>query len=143
MTGWTAPTVAVSVAALSDLILAVHAATEQRDLVPSHRWRYDNVIGIGAPRLRDLPLQAAHAKHGGTIPVAALTVITHNKTSVDVLFEVDDAQARALFLCATVDSDAPPGREKSWARFLAEATSATLGGSKPAPVLRHNTDDTE
>ncbi|MGW4369214.1 hypothetical protein ACWEKT_26565 [Nocardia takedensis] len=131
----TVSSVTVSAAALGDLILAVHTAAEQRGFALHRRWRYDNVVGIGTARLRDLALPVARTKHGGTAPVAAITVITHNRISVDVLFEVDADQARALFFCATATSGTQWDQERSWGCFLADATSAALDDLDVGPTL--------
>lgn len=126
MTGRAVFSVSVRRTALDALILAVHTTAEGCNGSAAHRWHYGNVVGIGKPRLRDLDLSVARTRHGVQRPVAAVTVVTHHRISVDVVFAVTEADASAHFLCATTASPLLADQEASWAEYLAVGTSALL-----------------
>ncbi|WP_454197676.1 hypothetical protein [Nocardia sp. Marseille-Q1738] len=127
--------ITVSASALSELILAVHAAAEQPGFASSRRWRYGNVVGIGRPRMRDLAIDTARSRHHAGHPIAAFRVVTHHRISVDVVFELNGAHASVQFHCATSGSANAADRETSWAEFLAATTSATLTAADVAARL--------
>ncbi|MBH0779602.1 hypothetical protein [Nocardia bovistercoris] len=127
--------VAVSASALSDLIMAVHAVADRSGGLSGRRWRFGNVVGIGAPQVRDLTLAAAGAKHAiERKTVAAITVAAHRRIAVDVVFTLDDRTATAQFHCATggAESESP---ETAWAEYLATTTCEALAATDITPTL--------
>ncbi|MRH91680.1 hypothetical protein GFY24_30290 [Nocardia sp. SYP-A9097] len=127
----------VPFAALSELILAVHEVAARPAIFPEQRWRYGNIVGIGQARVRDLGIRTACDKHDVRAPIAALTVVTHRRIAVDVVFKRDGAQACALFLCATLRTTNLTPHENSWAEFLAANTSGALAAANVAARLHY------
>ncbi|PXX70724.1 hypothetical protein DFR70_101145 [Nocardia tenerifensis] len=122
--------VTVAAPALDDLILAVHEVACQSGGRSPRRWRYGNVVGISAPRVRDLALATVQTKHAvaGRV-VAAITVTLHRRVAVDVIFTLDDVAASAQFHCATKNSEIAKAQETSWAAHLVTETSAALNAN--------------
>lgn len=119
--------VTVTASALGELILAVHQAAGHPGGHSTRRWRYGNIVGIGAPRVRDLPLAKVRVKHVvERHTVAAITVTVHRRVTVDVFFAVDGPVASAQFLCATGDSESIADQEAALAEYLATDTSRVL-----------------
>lgn len=128
--------VTVAAAALSELILAVHAAAGQAGGQSGRRWHYGNVVGISTPRVRDLTLAKVHAKHViGRRAIAAITVAAQREVAVDVVFGLDDKVASAQFFCATTQSESFLEQETSWAEYLAACTCATLTATDVAATM--------
>ncbi|MFI6169563.1 hypothetical protein ACIBCN_22465 [Nocardia sp. NPDC051052] len=122
--------VTVPTPALDDLILAVHEAAGQTGGRSPRRWRFGNVVGISAPRVRDLALATVQTKHVVERRViAAITVTLHHRVAVDVIFALDGALACAQFYCATPNSEIAMTQETSWAEYLVSKTSETLAAT--------------
>ncbi|MFD6162072.1 hypothetical protein ACFWF7_32150 [Nocardia sp. NPDC060256] len=116
--------------ALDDLILAVHEAAGQSGGRVPRRWRFGNVVGISAPRVRDLALATVQTKHVvERRAIAAITVTLHHSVAVDVIFALDAAVACAQFHCATTNSDTALAQETSWAEYLVTKTSEALAAT--------------
>ncbi|MEU7144078.1 hypothetical protein ABZ942_31855 [Nocardia sp. NPDC046473] len=119
--------VSVPTPALDDLILAVHEAAGQSGDRSPRRWRFGNVVGISAPRVRDLALATVHTKHiVERRAIAAITVTLHHSVAVDVIFALDATVACAQFHCATTKSEIALAQETSWAEYLVTKTSEAL-----------------
>lgn len=94
------------------LILAVHQAASGPD---RPKWKYRNIIGIGATRVSDLPLDHAD----GHRPVAGIAV-TQRGVTANVTFRLSDEVATAHFCGAAARPDLL--EEAAWASFLATGT---------------------
>lgn len=123
--------------ALSALIIAVHEAGTLR-AASRRKWRYGNVIRIYGAHVADLAVNTAMHRHRRErMPVAALAV-TQRRLTVDVLFEVTDASARAWFSGAGLASIRhDPGEETAWASFLATGTVDALARAGIRTDLQH------
>lgn len=98
------------------MILAVHHAASG-----SHRpkWKYRNVIGIGATKVSDLPLDDSADDR----PIAGIA-ITQRGVTANVTFRVADDVATAHFCGAASRPDLL--EESAWASFLATGTVDVL-----------------
>ncbi|HEY5858402.1 MAG TPA: hypothetical protein VIW24_31375 [Aldersonia sp.] len=97
------------------MILAVHQAASGPD---RPKWKYRNVIGIGATKVSDLPLD-----DGADRPVAGIAV-TQRGVTANVTFRVADDVATAHFCGAASRADLL--EESAWASFLATGTVDVL-----------------